>query len=46
MSTPELQMSMPVWDADWRRRMAAGIQRRSDSPLRNIIGSLEGIAER
>jgi len=46
MSTTELQMSMPVWDAGWRRRTAAGFQRRSDSPLRNIIGSLEGIAGR
>ena len=46
ISTPELQMSMPVWDAAWRRRTAAGFQRRSDSPLRNIIGSLDGIAVR
>jgi len=46
MSTPELQMSMLVWDAAWRRRTAAGFQRRSDSPLRNIIGSLDGIAVR
>jgi len=46
MSIPELQMSMPVWDAAWRQRTAAGFQRRSDSPLRNIIGSLDGIAVR
>jgi len=46
LSTPELQMIMPVWDAEWRQRTAAGFQRRGDSPLRNIIGALDGIAVR
>ena len=26
MSTPERQMSMPIWDASWRRRTAEGLQ--------------------
>ena len=46
LSTPELQMIMPVWDAKWRQRAAAGFQRHGDSPLRNIIGALDGISVR
>jgi len=44
--TPDLQMSMPVWDAAWRQRTSAGLQRRSESPLTNVIGALDGIVVR
>lgn len=44
LSAPELQMEMPLWEADWRRRAAAGFQKRGNSPLNNIIGALDGIA--
>jgi len=41
LGTPDLQMSMPVWDQAWRQRTKAGLQRRSDSPV-NVIGALDG----
>ena len=46
LGTPDLQMSMPVWDAAWRQRTSAGFRRRSDSPLTNVIGALDGIVVR
>jgi len=46
LDTPDLQMSMPVWDQAWRQRTTAGFQRRSDSPLNNVIGALDGIVVR
>ena len=46
LGTPDMQMSMPVWDAAWRQRTSAGFQTRSDSPLTNVIGALDGIVAR
>ena len=46
LGTPDLQMSMPVWDAAWRQRTSAGFQHRSDSPVTNVIGALDGIVVR
>ena len=43
---PGLQMQMPLWNADWRRKTAAGFQARGDNPLTKIIGALDGIAIR
>ena len=44
--SPGLQMRMPLWNSDWRRKTAAGFQSRGDNPLKNIIGALDGIAIR
>jgi len=40
---PGVQMRIPHWNADWRRKTAAGFQARVDNPLINVIGSLDGI---
>lgn len=39
-------MRMPLWDATWRRRTAAGFQARGVSPTFNIIGAMKGITLR
>lgn len=46
LCAPELKLRMPLWEAAWRERTAAGFQRRGNSPFANIIGALDGIAVR
>ena len=42
LKAPDLQMRMPLWDAARRRRAAAGLQARGNSPLSNVIRVMGG----
>lgn len=46
LCAPDPQMRMPLWNAAWRQRSATGFQQRADSPLKKVIGAMDGIAIR